>query len=433
MAKRIPIAPGASLNVIETDKFKTNFISVNFIAPLSSDTASLNALFPAVLRRGTKSYPTTAKINERLEYLYGSGIGTRNYKRGEMQIVGFSAHVMDNSFTPDGTDILGGTLDLLCEMIFSPKITDGGFDKAYVESEKRSLTDAVKAKINNKAQYAYIRCQQEMCRGEAYGVQETGTVEDIEKITPDTLFSQYKKIISDARAEIFYVGRNASENAEKVADKMKTAFASVTRIESPIPLTEVIREAKEVREIVEDQPVAQGKLCMGFRTGTVLDDGDYHIFTVMNEIYGSGTSCKLFMNVRERLSLCYYCSSSPEPRKGVMFVSSGIEVEKKDVAQAEIIAQLNNIKEGIISDEEMDSAKKSLRNGYLGISDSAGGIESWYLGRRLAGLDDSPEEAAEKIESVTKEQVTEMAKKVTLDTVYFLRGTLLEKNEGGNE
>ncbi len=253
--KKISVCDGVVLNIIEKDKFKTNYISVNFISPLSRESAALNALLPRVLKRGTVAHPDMASLNRAYETLYSTTIYSRNYKRGEVQIVGFCASPLANDYIPDGTDVLDGTLKLMDEIIFSPLLEDGCFKAEYVESEKLMLIDDVKAQINNKNRYALRRCEEEMCRDEVYGVSETGTVAEIEAITPASLFAGYKALLSEAKIEIFFVGKT---DEDALVASIKAVFGKCAHTVTAPLTTEVIRKAGEVREVVEDQSVAQG-------------------------------------------------------------------------------------------------------------------------------------------------------------------------------
>lgn len=423
------IGDGINLNIIETDKFKTNYISVNFLTPLKRETAALTALLPAVLKRGTQSYPDLAALNKRYDTLYSTYIDSRNYKRGETQIFGFAANMLDNRFATDGMDITGETLELMAEIMFKPALDGGCFNADYVESEKSNLIDAINAQINNKNYYAIRRCEEEMCRDELFSIQECGRVEDVEAVTPRSLYAFYKDVYNRAGIEIYFVGKTDFALLE---ERIRAIFAPISHTGGFKVGCEVIRAAGKVKEIVEDQPVAQGKLSLGFRTGSVLSDGDYGKFMMFCEIFGGSPASKLFMNVREKLSLCYYCSARPNSDKGIMIVASGIEVDNKQKAQDEILAQLENMKNGDFTDEEFTAALNSIEDGYNGISDSAGGLEAWYLGRMMNGLESSPEQTLEQIKKVTREDVVEAAKKVTLDTVYFMRGTL-QQEDGSDE
>ncbi|MFA6949037.1 MAG: hypothetical protein WCQ72_08650, partial [Eubacteriales bacterium] len=264
------IAGGVKLNIIDTGKFKSNYISVNFINRINGNTAAMNALLPSVLKRGCEKYPTMSDIAIRLDELYATNISSRVYKRGDNQIFGFSSYILDNSYAIDGMDIQSGALDMLGEIMFRPLAADGAFNSAYVESEKRNLIDAVRAKINNKNSYAVWRCQEEMCRGEAFGIPESGSVEDIEKIGAKSLYEHYLKVIRTSKIEVYFVGHT---DFDALADKLSEIFAPLGTLDIPKLNTDVIRRAENVREVIEDQPVTQGKLSLGFRTGTVLSDG----------------------------------------------------------------------------------------------------------------------------------------------------------------
>jgi len=419
--ERINISDGITLNIIKTDKFKTNYLSFNFVCNLSEKSASLNALIPQVLIRGTKKHPDMASLKIALDELYAASVEARVYKRGEFQVVGMSASWLDDKFSIDGTDITLGTLDVLEEVLFDPYTENGVFAKSYVEGEKPNLIDEIRAAVNNKTSYAINRCREEMCKNEPYGISVYGTEDQVEKITPEGLYNAYTELLKTSRIEIFYVGGN---DTCKMAQRIRDMFKNAEReYKAPTPAV-VINDVSSVKEVTEKCQATQGKLSLGFRNGCYLGDSDYKAFPLFVEIYGGSPVSKLFMNVREKLSLCYYCRAIPEGLKGIMVVTSGIEVENKQKTQNEIIDQLESIKNGNITEEEIALAKKSLKNAYNELEDNPASLESWYVTRRLANLDDTPNEVIEGILEVTKDEIVEAAKKIKLDTVYFLEGTL---------
>lgn len=426
---RINLADSVYLNIIETKKFKTNFISAEFFIPLRKETAAHGALLPYVLLRGTEKYPDMAALNKRFDYLYGSHIAPRVYKLGETHIIGFSSYVLADEYALEPTPVLSELLGVLEEIIFKPATEGGVFRADYTEGEKRNLCDRIRAQINNKNAYAVKRCRDEMCRGEAFSVSEIGEVEDVMAITPESLYRFYQSLVTGSRVELYFVG---STDTAALTDQLSAMFARCANTTAPEPSTQVIRRAQTVREVIEDQPVKQGKLSLGFRTDCTLADRDYHVFAMFRELYGGSPSSKLFMNVREKLSLCYYCNAIPEAHKGIMIVTSGIEVTNKQKAQDEILRQLELTKAGEITESEIVAARNTLVNGYRELYDDAGSLKSWYTSRLLAGRDDSPEDAAAMLDTVTAADIAEMAKRVTLDTVYFLNGTLLP-GEGSDE
>ncbi len=414
--KRTELKKGVYLNVYDTPKFKNNYLAISFAQPLSKETASMNALLPLILTRGTVSYPTMEKMSTALDNLYASTINTRCFKKGEVQFIGFNCGILSNSYATDDCDIFGGTLDILHEVIFKPYTEKGVFSEKYLETEKKNLCDRIAAQINNKTSYAIARANEEMCKNETYGISAMGDIESIEAIDADTLYKHYEEVIANAHIEIFFVG----EYNIAIENKIKSALCFEARDPKPLT-TDVVRKASEVKEVCEGQNVTQAKLSVAFRTGKVLSDGDYYKFVLFNEVFGGSPTSKLFMNVREKLSLCYYCKSIPEPQKGVMIVAAGIEEQNKQKAQDEILAQLKDIADGNVTNEEFESAVSSILNAYREIDDNPESVESWYLGRMLSGLTTSPVETAEQIKSCTIDDIAEMAGGITLDTVYFMK------------
>ena len=412
------IANGVKINYIHTPKFKTNYISINFISPLSGERAHLNSMIPLILMRGTAKYPSQADINKRLQYLYSADIIARNSSFGEYHIFGFKANILNNRFASD-VDITSGVVDLLCDMAFNPYLVNGVFDESYTAGEKINLIDTIEAERNNKGKHAINRLMSEMCRGEVFGVQKLGTVEDVKKITPASLYEAYKRALTELPIEIFFVGDG---DFEKIASSFENVFAQIERSPIKIENPEIITEVAEVKEITDTESVKQGKLVLGFRTGYKPEENKYHLLQLFNEIYGSSPTAKLFLNVREKMSLCYYCRSNVSQRTGIMLVSSGIEFKNKEIAQNAIIEQLDMIKSGNITDEELDSAKRSLINGYMQIYDSADSMETWAFFRGLCGSTSTPLQECEKVLKTAKEEICELCKKFTLDTVYFLKG-----------
>ena len=428
--ENIRISDGVTLNIIQTDKFKTNYLSFNFVTPLCKEKAALFALIPQVLIRGTKYHKDLASIKNVLDDLYAASVEGRVYRRGDYQVCGLTSSWLADKYAIDGTDVTNGTLDIVEELLFCPYLENGVFSENYVESEKKILIDDIRAMINNKTSYAIRRCQQEMCVGEAFGINESGDEESVNKINSQTLFDAYKELLSTAKVEIFYVGDcNKEQLIKKIGSMFENCERNFVELEKPF----VKRTVEKIKNITEKCPVAQGKLSLGFRTCCVLGEDGYKALPVFFEMYGNSPVSKLFMNVREKLSLCYYCRAIPEGMKGIMIVTSGIEVANKEKAQNEILAQLECVKNGDFTDEEIVLAKKSLKNAYNELNDSPAAIEGWYLTRRLAGLSDTPEDVCESFMSVTREEVISCAKKIKLDTVYFLEGTLKGEAEYDEE
>ncbi len=421
--KRISLSPSVTLNVIPSEKFKVSYLSVYFSRPADEKDAPKNALIPEILTRACKKYPSMTALNTKLQSLYGASVDPVNMLMGEAHVFGLYSSFPENRYAFDDTDILGEVIELISELLLCPLTDDkGGFDEAIVESEKKKLCGRIMARINNPASYAVRRCEEIMCADERFSVSPSGSVESVSSVNAKELYDYYISLPGTTAVDIYYSG---SADSALLEAKFKELFSS---FDLPLSLkaeTEIRRRASgDIKTVIEEQPVAQGKLTIGLRSGYALGDDDYHVFALLNSLLGSSPTSKLFMNVREKMSLCYYCSSRPNALKGIMTIASGIEVDNFEKARDAILAQIDSLKSGDISDFEIESAKKSLINAYKELTDSPSGLVSWYLTRSFANRSDTPEETAEKILSVTKEELIASAARLSLDTVYFLKGTL---------
>lgn len=393
---------------------------MRFIVPLKKETAASNALVFPVITRGTEKYPTVTAMRKIQKSLYDAGVGGSTWKSGDSQIIAILASFLDKKYAIDDTDIEEGVLCIIEDMLLCPLTENGVFRKESVESEKKLMADSVRAKVNNKGVYAKMRCEEIMFASEPFGVKETGDISDIESATPESVYRAYKDILSRGRIEILVCG---STDEEKFTSRMTGIVSKLERGEIYDTVNNVTREVTgEIKKVYERQNVTQGKLVLGYRTGSASCDEDYFVTKVTNEIFGGSPSSKLFMNVREKLSLCYYCSSGLNGDKGAMFVSSGIEFKNEQKTVDEINVQLEKMKSGDITDTEINDAVKSCKDGLLRVSDSRRSLIGWYFARIIDGKIYSPEDVLCKYDTVTRELIVEKAKKIQLDTYYFLCG-----------
>ncbi len=419
---RKELFPGVYLRSIHTDKFKSAYLSVTLMTALNEDTAGMNALIPYVLRRGTAVHPDMETLSAALDELYGGAIEPAVRKKGETQCLGFVASFLDDAYTLNGETILESAANLLGELLLKPLTEDGVFAKSYVEGEKANLMDKIRAQINDKRTYATHRLIREMCAGEDYGVDKLGTEERVAAITPESLWAGYQDLLKHAGVEIYYCG---SADSDLVEDALKKAFAALPVNEDrEEPNCEVRIHAPAEPAVVEEaMDVTQGKLAMGFRTGGIsVWSEEFPAMLLCNSVFGGSTLSKLFMNVREKLSLCYYASSMFDRLKGIVLVSSGIEFEKYEQAKAEILSQLESVKHGELEEWELEGSRRTLMGAYRSMMDEQGSQEEFWLSQSVAGLDFGPGEIADALERVTAQQVAEMAKLLELDCVYFLKG-----------
>lgn len=409
------------LHVLPTDRFKTFAISMYIGLPLQDADVTPTALTAYVLRRGTASMPETYQIHERRDHLYGAGFNLNVFKRGEYQIVNMAMDTIHNRFVGSAADeqnLLEESFKFLGELLTDPLVENGGFSPRYVDAEKNTLRNQIESIINNKTKYASERCVQEMCKEEPFRLHPLGHLEEIEQITPASLYEHYNAWLKRAAIDIYVVGDTTLEEVEAlVAAHFKLERSDNVAYELP-PL---ISDVRQVNEVIEKMDVTQGKLNLGLRLPISYADDNYSAALVYNGILGSFSHSKLFMNVREKASLAYYASSNFEALKGILMIYSGIEIGKYEQTVSIIKEQLESIKEGKISEMEMSQTKAMLINNFMEVQDGAFSMISFDYSRVLAGYETTPAKMIEEVEKVTVEDVKHIAEQVQLDTVYFLR------------
>lgn len=418
---RTELLPGVYLTAVHTMKFKSSYMGIQLLTPLREEHAAANAMIPTVLRRGTERCPDMESLSAALDELYGGAVEPIVRKKGETQCVGFVASFLDDAYVPDGTPILERAAALLGEMLLTPARENGGFVSAYVERERANLVDRIRAQVNDKRQYAVLRLVQLMCQGEPYGVDRLGSEAKAAAITGEELWARYQDLLSGARVELYFSG---SAPFERVEAAFRGALAGLKgRTADTVSVCRnTLGGGEECPRSFEDAlDVTQGKLAMGLRTDIKVTDAEYPALMLFNAVFGGTTTSKLFLNVREKLSLCYYASSQVEKFKGLMLVSSGVEFDKREAAQSEILAQLEKCRRGEMEPWELEAARRSSVSGLRSLLDSQGRMEDFRLGLAVGG-GDGPEDLAAKLEQVTADQVAAAARRVRLDSIYFLKG-----------
>lgn len=416
---RKEIMPDVFLTCVQSGKFKTGCLSLSLLRPLRREEASANALLPTVLLRGCRDCPDIQSISAFLDRRYGASVGTLVRKKGEVQTTGFYADFLEDRLSLDGGKVLEPMAGFLCRLLLEPVEENGRFVGRYVEGEKQNLIHAIESRIDDKRSYAVTQLLRAMCGGEAYGVPRLGDREDVGRLDAAGLYAHYREILASSQVEIFYHG---SAEPEAVAALLCQGLAALPRKAPARGGTEVVRAASAPREVRERLDVTQGKLSLGFRLGCTAADPEYPAALLMNAVYGGGVTSKLFSTVREKLSLCYYASSTLEKFKGVMVVSSGIEFERFETARDEILRQLELTARGEITDEELEAARTQLISALRAGMDSPARLDDYSLGQVLLGREGTMADMAEALRGVTKEQVAAAAGRVSLDTVYFLEG-----------
>ncbi len=419
---RRELFPGVWLRAVHTNKFKSAYLSLTLMTPVDQETAGANALIPSLLRRGTAVHPDMESLSAALDELYGGAVEPVVRKKGETQCVGFVASFLDDAYALKGEKLLEPAAALLGELLLKPHTENGVFSPDYTAGEKANLVDRIRAQINDKRTYATQRLAQEMCKYEAFGVDKLGDEERVSALTPESLWERYQKLLNEAQVDVYYCG---SAHPDRVEAALREALAGLPVNEERTDLDCEVRITAGPEPIVveEAMDVSQGKLALGFRTGGLTCwEEEYPALYLAVAIFGGTTLSKLFMNVREKLSLCYYASAVLEKMKGLVLVSSGIEFDKYQTAKDEILAQLEAVRRGEIEEWELEGSRRTLIGACMSTLDDQSRQEEFWLGQAAAGLEFGPEELAGRLEKVTREQVAAAARRLELDTVYFLKG-----------
>ena len=399
-------------------RFKQGALSIQFVCPMEKEQSAYNALLPAVLLRGTEKHPDLRSITLRLDDLYGAAVSASVRRVGDYQTTGFYCNFMEDKFALAGDEILAPMLDFIFELLLDPVLENGGFSGNFVESEKKNLISTIETEFNDKRAYAGAQLLKNMCKEDSFGLPRLGETEDVQRITPHALYDYYRRLLEKSPVQVFYVG---SAEAETVAALLQKQFSRIARTPDSLPPQTALRCGEESHK-TEKLDVAQAKLCMGFVTPITNHTEDHAAMQVLNAVFGGGMTSKLFMNVRERLSLCYSVGSMYYGTKGLVTVSAGVEESDEETARREILAQLEACKNGDITPEELAAAKEGVLSALRTVHDSPGAIEGYYATAALSGLTRGPEAHARAISAVTVEDVVRVAKSVSYHSSFLLKG-----------
>lgn len=421
------IKKGIKLHEIETDKFKTNLIAIFLSMPISKETVTKNALISAVLRRGSKNMPTQEKISQELEEMYGASFDCGLDKMGDNHILKFYLESINDNFIPQATEnLLKSGIEKILEIVFNPLVENDAFKKEYVEQEKENIKRIIEGKSDNKAGYALERCIEEMYKDKPYGLYKYGYIEDLKAITPKELYDYYKLMISQCKIDIFISGnvKNLKEILEKNENIKKLqerdAKYKINKLEE--------KEDIEEQEIIEEMDVVQGKITIGLDVHLKNEEQKYHVM-LYNAILGGTANSKMFQEVREKASLAYTASSSYVKYKSNIFIKCGIEIKNYKKTMEIIRKQLEDMKNGVFSDEDILNAKNGIISGIKGIADEQDTEITYFFGQELTDSKTSLDEYIKKIQKVTKEEIIEIAKAVTINTIYFLKDNKTSKED----
>lgn len=417
----IKIKNGINLNLIKTDKFKTNLLSVFFTVPLNENTITKNALIPAILRRGSNNLKTQEEISKTLEEMYGASFDCGVDKIGDNQVLKFYLETINNSYTEDGENILKESINILLDLVFNPLVNNNKFDETYVESEKNNLKQIIEGRKDAKATYALERCIEEMYKNLPYALYKYGRLEDLENINAENLYEQYKKLINECKIDIFISGDITEEVKNEVIEN-KNIVSLEERNPNYIESNKEnrIKQEKQEEIVSESMDVTQGKLILGLDVLKEQEDDKYTAL-IYNAILGGTPNSKMFQNVREKNSLAYTASSSYIRQKGNIFVKCGIEIDNYEKALKIIKEQIEDMKKGKFTEEDIKQAKVNIVSTIKFIPEEQDTELLYYFSQELSGYQMNSEEYINKVNSITKEQIVKLANRIQINTIYFLK------------
>ena len=418
--QEIDFKEGIKLHTIKTDKFKTNLISIFLTTKISRDNVTKNALIPSVLKRGTKSTPSQEQISKELEDMYGASFDCGLDKTGDNQVLKFYIETINDNYLPtQNENILQKSLEKILEIVFNPYTQNNAFCRDYIMQEKNNLKNIIQGKIDNKARYALDRCIEEMYKNEPFGLYKYGYVEDLDKIDENNLYDYYKQLINNCKIDIFVSGNVDTEFIKTLEEN-----ENLKKLNSRKPEYEahkiVPKNADKEKIIEESMDVTQGKLVIGLDIN-IKDEKEKYIVLLYNSILGGSATSKMFQNIREKENLAYVANSVYFRHKNNIFINCGIEIENFQKALKLTKQQIEDMKNGNFTDDEIENSKKGIIATINGIDDEQDTVISYYFGQELAKTKVSLEEYKKIIEKISKEEIINIAKQVSIDTIYFLK------------
>lgn len=418
--KQTEIKKGIKLHTIKTDKFKTNLIAIMLTTKLNRENVTKNALIPTVLKRGTKNLKTQEEINKKLEEMYGASLDCGLDKTGDNQVLKFYIETVNDEFLPqEAENMLKTSLEEIFEFVFNPYLENNCFKKEYVEQEKENLKQIIEGKIDNKARYSLDRCIEEMYKDKPFGLYKYGYIEDMKNIDEENLYEYYQKLINECKIDIFVSGI-VDENTENVI-KNNENIAKLGEREPQYNRPEIVaKKSEKEKDIQESMEVTQGKLIIGMDLDIDDDNLRYDVM-IYNSLFGGSANSKLFQNVREKASLAYTASSSYYRFKNNIFINCGIEIPNYEKALEIIKQQIDDMKKGDFTDEEVENAKKGIIASIKTIDDEQDTEITYFFSQELSQNKCDIEQYINRIAVVNKENVIEIANKVSINTIYFLK------------
>lgn len=414
------IKKGIEFHELNTNKFKTNLVAVFLTTKLTRENVTKNALISTILRRGSKNMPSQEEISKQMEEMYGASFDCGLDKIGDNQVLKFYMETINDDFIPQQKEnMLKTTLEKILEIVFNPYIEDGEFKKEYVEQEENTIKQRIEGKIDNKARYALNRCIEEMYKDEPYGLYKFGYVEDLDAINGKNLYEYYQELIKNCKIDILVSGI-LPDDIEEIIKENENIKNLQEREPSYVMPKLTTRNTEKENVVTESMDVTQGKLVLGLDIKLENEKQKYEAL-LYNSILGGTANSKMFQNVREKAHLAYVASSSYIRQKSNIFINCGIEINNYEKALEIVKKQIDDMKKGDFTEEDIENAKKGIISTIDLIDDEQDTGITYYFGQELSNNKISPEEYKEIVQKVQKDDIVKIANSVSIDTIYFLK------------
>ncbi len=412
----IPLKHDMTLIHLDSEHYRTGRLTAVLSVPLAESTAASYAILPGLLTHSSRRYPTVAALAERLDDLYGAAVRASVERIGSWQTLTFSVRFLRPQYTFDKEDLADDCAELLLDLLFDPLFENGVFTQQDFAREQRCLLERLQSDINNKRLYARQQCEKLLCPDQAYSVNPGGTTETVNALTPAAATAAREQLLAGARVHWIYQG---DEQPDALIRAIESRFATLPyrrAAQLAMDTTYVMKQSEKT----EKMPLKQAKLVLGFRIAACEPDGDVAAARLMNTLWGGSPSSLLFRHVREEQSLCYYCSSSYDRFQGVILVDSGVETADAERTREEVLKQLDAIREGNFSEEELKAARRSLIQRFTAMNETPADREVWLIGQTLFDRYSTPEQTVSALLEVTREDIIRVAKLVHFDSTYLL-------------
>ena len=419
----LELKQGIKAHFIKTNLYKTDLVCVILTTTLKRDTVTKNALIPFMLKRGTSKLPNQYLISQELENMYGASFDCGVDKMGDNIVLKFYIETISNEYALNNENILKMNMENLLDLVFDPVKENGELKKDFLELEKENLKKVIESKIDDKDSYAFDQCISSMYGENGFGLYKYGYLEDVDKITIEDISEYYDWLIDNCKIDIFISGNiNEEETKELLVqnDNIKKLKPRIENYTLNNEYTENKQIVKNVNEVQENMNVTQGKLVLGLDIVGSMENLQA-VSLVYNAILGDGANSKMFQNVREKAGLAYSAKSIFVKQKLNIFIRCGIQIENFEKAVEIIKLQLENIKNGDFTEEDINNAKVYLISGIRNVEEEQDTEVIFYIGQEIAKTNITLEEYIKKIESVSREDILNLANMININTMYFLR------------